>query len=84
MARKTFNVDDFRNQVNDVLRNSVSSAEERKGWMTALENILHSTGNYNGFCYLNETLVPAGQLPGIREELDELFVNTDNTRVHYF
>ena len=69
MGRKTFKVNEFRDWVNERNRTSTCAPEIRQGWNTALENVLHDTGNYRGYGYLTEDEVPAGQRPGIRQTL---------------
>lgn len=91
--RKTFEVDKFRNLINNMLAGSVCSAEERKFMLIILEHVLMETGNYQGYKYLGSDKVPEGHLPGINTHAfdkndnpspAELFQNTDNTRVFYF
>ena len=87
MARKTFEVKTFIQTVNEQLRESICSPEEREGIIRIAESVLHSTGNYSGFRYLTAREVPAGQLAGINSTdlpYEEMFLNTDRTRVHYF
>jgi hypothetical protein len=90
MKRKTFDVAELKNRVNDMLQTSTLSAAHRQGAMTLLEDVLFSTGNYRGFRYLNKTEVPIGHAPGINIEFiglfgkeDQMFLNTDQTRVTY-
>jgi hypothetical protein len=93
MKRKTFDVDNFRRQINNMLAASTCPAEGRKSLQIILEDVLMKTGNYNGFRYLNESAVPEGHLPGINSSAfdkepnpspEALFQGTDNTRVFYF
>ena len=51
--RKTFNVDTFKKYVNDVLDNDNVPFEVKNGFAQALDHVLHETGNYNGFRYLD-------------------------------
>lgn len=93
--RKTVNVEDLKNTVNNILANmygdSEGDARYRKGMMTILEDILHSTGNYRGFQYLGIHQVPKNQKPGINMGPDGhvpndyglRFADTDETRVVY-
>jgi hypothetical protein len=90
MARKSFDVETFKNTTNKVLTDSVVDAEMRKGWIAALEFVLHSTDNYRGFRYLTTKEVPYGALPGIRLDSegnplpgDRRFENCDETRRAY-
>lgn len=88
MSRKTFNVADLKNTVNEFLAESAPELNgERVGATMMLTSVLHATGNYAGFRYLdaNEITDPES-LPGIRHDQPrhEWFTNTDPTRVHYF
>lgn len=89
MSRKTIRIDQLRDYVNTTLKISTESPDMRQGRIQLLESILQLTGNYNGYCYLTQAEVPAGQLPGIRHEneahaVEDKFYNTDKTRVRYF
>ena len=87
MARKTFEVKAFIETVNEQLRESICSPDEREGIIQAAHIVLHSTGNYSGFRYLRSFEVPTGQLAGINSTdlpYEEMFLNTDRTRVHFF
>lgn len=89
--RKTLPVAHVVAFANAMLMHSVASEESRKGIMALTENILHGTGNYQGFRYLDKNEVPTGHKPGIHYgpggvmlDYPERFNDTDNTRVHYF
>ena len=92
--RKTINVDSITAQINDMIRLSTGTPEQRQGLLAAIETILHETGNYKGFRYLTQNEVPAGyHRPGINispidgqhfEDIVARFDNTDSTRVAYF
>ena len=86
MARKTVNVMEMLNQLNHILANDVNGPEFREGVILAVEAMLHTSGNYNGFSYLELHEVPHNQLPGINSNCadDERFTNTDSTRRYYF
>lgn len=90
MARKTVNVDQLRVKINEMLAGSTCSPDIRRGMMNTLEFVLHETGNYHGFMYLNQAQVPEGQLPGVRYDGHEIlpyperFQITDDTRVYYY
>lgn len=91
MARKTFEVENMRNFVNGMLSAPAGTAEYRKGAIAVLERILHETGNYNGFAYLNKFDLGDNVLPGVNfkdngeiEDGDARFANTDETRRRYF
>jgi hypothetical protein len=92
--KKTFNVNEYRTMVNEILAKSTCSADMRQGMITMLEEILHQTGNYRGFNYLMQNQVPAGEKPGIfvnssglieATPIEKLFDrdSTDSTRVYY-
>lgn len=87
MARKTFNVDDFRAKINTKLRSSSpDQVEWRISMYTLLEEVLTETGNYKGFGYLSEMdAVPNGK-PGIRynNPQERWFEDTDHTRRYYY
>lgn len=94
MSRKTFKVDEFKNQINELLAGSTCSRDVRNGMMTALQVVLHDTGNYHGFRYLDITQIPEGCKPGIHLDPDGSgmphrdyklrFEDTDGTRVSYY
>lgn len=52
MARKTFNVADFKDYVNSNLACDRLSNHEKYGMIMLLDHILHETGNYKGFGYV--------------------------------
>ena len=90
--RKTIEVSALKDQINFMLANSRCSVEGRKSMMVILENVLMDTKNYNGFRYLGEKEIPAGEFPGIFDSqyekkrnptTDDLFYGTDNTRICY-
>jgi hypothetical protein len=92
MSRKTFNVEELKEMVNNMCR---FSADEhvgvRQGAMNVLEEVLHRTGNYHGFRYLAPHEMEAGYSVGINTDehgiaLNDFglrFAGTDNTRVQY-
>lgn len=90
--RKTIEVSALKDQINFMLANSRCSVDGRKSMMVILENVLMDTKNYNGFRYLGEKEIPAGEFPGIYDSqyekkrnptTDDLFYGTDNTRICY-
>ena len=84
MARKTISVDYMKDTINKLLATSYCSPDVREGMISALTELLCSTGNYNGFRYLTETEVPFGLKPGIRwVDGEPNFTDTDQTRVCY-
>lgn len=86
MATKTFRVITLLNKINERNRESTCNPDVREGMNSILEDILHSTGNYEGFSYLDQREVPSGHLPGIifdeSEERNHQF--PDDTRRTYF
>lgn len=64
-ARKTINVVLIIETINKNLANSVQDKDFRAGQIRVAEDILHNTGNWQGFSYLLQHEVPAGHLPGI-------------------
>ena len=91
MGRKTFNVEELVDMVNFTLLNSDDSAKGiRQGMMNVLEEVLHRSGNYRGFRYINQNeLRKDQQYPGIWLKEDgtacanTAFEHTDSTRVQY-
>ena len=87
-AHKTISVCSLKDTINSMLATSTCAPDVRKGMIGALETILHATGNYHGFAYLESKDVPAGYRAGVNGlgsemEYDQLFNNTDRTRVVY-
>jgi hypothetical protein len=92
MSRKTISVASAVTELNKILRVSTCSPDIRKGYMGAIEHILHSTDNYCGFRYLTTPEVPTDHLPGINidesgdfypDSPHKRFENTDETRRVY-
>lgn len=88
MARKTFEVETLKNQINHMLATSENGPNFRSGLALLLENVLHETGNYKGFRYLLEGQCPG--LPGVNyldgvphPDYKKRFENTDDTRVEF-
>lgn len=52
-ARKTVEVGTLLHRVNYFLENDQGTAEEREVMCTFIEGVLHDTGNYEGFRYLD-------------------------------
>lgn len=84
MSRKTIKIVDLINIVNARNVNSTCGSSERRGWNSLLERILHDADVYAGFGYLNQSDVPEGHSPGIRETSGHRFDKTDDTRVRYY
>ena len=68
MKRKTFNVKDLVDKMNDRLKNSTCSPEARFGMISVLESILHETGNYRGFTYLEGEVGESGYVEKFGDE----------------
>ncbi len=105
MGRKSFDVDKVKDRINNALavlddRKLVKPVNEgwppidgysyRRALVVTLEDILHETGNYRGFRYLDQSEVPPDNKPGINvgpdgEQLpyEQRFGETDRTRVCY-
>ena len=100
MSRKTIDVWSLRIQVNDMLKGSFCNADTRHGMISVLDSVLHQTGNYEGFRYLEASEVPVDCKAGINSNdggkfphsLDRIgtaehydeFKDTDETRRYYF
>jgi len=93
-GRKTFDVSRMKEVANQQLRDSVAECggtpEYREGIIAMISSILHESGNYTGFMYLEECQVPAFERPGMREGMKEdgrmgwVFDDCDRTRVRFF
>ena len=87
MAKKTFNVNDFKTSINWKLANCILSDGALTELCLTLEDILHATGNYAGFRYLNDFEVPKDCRPGIRNtessDNSKWFVDTCEYRRKY-
>ena len=92
VVKKTFKVQALLDQLNWNLANDHQPSNSGRGPMMLLvEDVLHKTGNYRGFRYLEQHEVPVGCKPGIQPKstvgLDAdatyRFLNTDPTRVRY-
>jgi hypothetical protein len=53
IARKTVNVGVILYRLNYFLKNAKGSADEREAMASFVEGILHDTGNYEGYRYLD-------------------------------
>lgn len=95
--RKTVKVEDLVKLVNARNKKSTCSPDIRQGWNSMLEDVLHSTGNYQGYGYYTVEDLPEGQAPGVRYDYDEnghpiqpckdyaeRFRNCDASRRYYF
>ena len=97
MSRKTFEVEQLKTLINNQILHSPNvHIEIREALAMTLESVLHSTGNYSGFQYLDDRSMKFSQhgtSVGINdvsrdtpddEHYDAQFLNTDRTRVKYF
>ena len=94
MSRKTFSIETFKQSVNDFIRNDKNrDGAARLAMAIQLENILHATGNYDGFNYLKQVeLEFIDMVPGINvmpdgmpmEDYDARFAGTDRTRIRFY
>jgi hypothetical protein len=88
MPRKTVNVAHVRERVNYLLANNETmtgrTEEEQRayrlGACSVLELILHNTGNYKGFNYLESEILP----PEERKDGNVLRAGYDDTRRVYY
>lgn len=53
MTRKTIEVETLREMTNHFLANQNTNADERQGVADMFESVLHQTGNYKGYRYLD-------------------------------
>lgn len=86
-TRKTILVSQIRDKANKFfLESSNENTQGRLAMITFLENLLHDTGNYRGFGYLDKKDVMTNSTYGIDFPLpeSERFLNTDSTRVFYY
>ena len=85
----TIRVCDLLELVNRQNRTQTHTKEQREGVNQILNTVLHGTGNYEGFRYLEASEVPMGATPGIRWEVDQEggrspnFEGTDSSRIQY-
>ena len=98
MARKTVDVKTLIDITNDMLKNSFNSSteqEQRWGAILLLEGVLHRTGNYRGYRYLDSSEVESGFTVGVNyvsnadgvmvphPDYEERFRDCDDTRRVY-
>jgi len=87
--RKTIDVDHLREYANGFLAANGGDVNRRMGVIAMIEHALMSSGNYNGFRYLEQRELKASDLPGIRWLEDDCgmpfadFQNTDASRRCY-
>lgn len=71
MSRKTIEVEQLKNEVNQILANYTEGGchqEYLNGIRSLLEFALHKSGNYRGYQYLDRNEVPFDQRPGCHFE----------------
>ena len=81
--RKTTRIVSLIKYVNRRNEWSTCPSDVRNGWNTLLEQILHSSGNYAGFRYLQVSEVPPGEQPGI-QIVDGVNTYPDESRRQYY
>ena len=82
--RKSIRVSELVREVNRLNRESTCEPAMRAGWNDLLAHVLHETGNYSGFGYLEARDVPAGEKPGIiRDDVSNNHQFPDETRRRY-
>lgn len=87
MATKTTKVKSILDYANSELAAVGGFDSNRAGIITMLEMVLHESGNYNGFMFLDEKDLGAGTIPGIYYDSATgapVFEGTDSTRRKYF
>jgi hypothetical protein len=102
MPRKTIVVEQIKDDVNRILATYIerdTDSEFLMGYRQLLENILHTTGNYRGYNFLDKSQVPAGERAGCHFDLlsspdrfemqygskvDRAFQDTDSNRIRYY
>lgn len=90
MARKTMEAQVCKDVVNRFLREDHHSSQ-REAMIALFSEMLMIHNAYNGFRYLRDTEVPAGELPGIRVDSNGephaiyavRFHATDSTRIEF-
>jgi hypothetical protein len=92
MPRKTIEVKKLVTMVNDILIHTADRHKDRRiGAYVLLHEILHKTGNYQGFAYLDKRdmrMSDSGHSVGINGlgsemDHDDLFRDTDDSRRFY-
>jgi hypothetical protein len=92
IVKKSIKVEDILHSLNWQLANQHEHHNGgRAAMMMLVEDILHTTGNYRGFRYLEQHEVPNDCKPGIQPKTHEgpdtdnnyRFLDTDPTRVRY-
>ncbi len=82
--RKTFSVAKMLKKVNFFLEHSEpTKLGERNALHSLMGSILHETGNYKGFCYLDITHNSTGVSPIINDESRKFFYISDTLKEDY-
>jgi len=86
VKRKTIDIEKIVELVNATNSCEVSTKEQRNAVSFLLEDILHETGNYQGFRYLTSCDLPEGIEPGIvfDKSGEHNHVYPDPSRIQYF
>jgi len=71
-------------KVNDMLARSTVTPEKRDGIIALVSALLHESGTYRGFGYLDASQVPEGHRPGIIRHLGASPEFPDETRRFYY
>lgn len=85
--RKTIEVSAIREKVNKMLLESADeNVEGRNALIVFIGSILHESGNYHGFGYIDKAQSMTGSTFGVDMSKPQRnwFENTDRTRVHYY
>ena len=89
---KTFAIQTLKDAINASLLNSDDNGiEYRRGQCAVLESVLHESGNYSGYNYLDTQSMDSSRLGttvGVNEYNETVgrwnFENTDDTRRYYY
>jgi len=85
MPRTTIDISDLLELINRRNQAGTQTPAAREAANELLEDVLHATGNYEGFGYLNRGQVPSGASPGIKMDgAEHSFAGCDETRRNYF
>jgi hypothetical protein len=84
--RKTFPVADIVANANNYFANAKGTRDARLTLQVFVADVLHKTGNYKGFRYLEAKEVPAGELPGIIRNANDTTASTfpDDSRISFY
>ena len=89
--RKTIEVKELRDRVNDFCFNSEDDSAQARGVLVVLlEVFLIKTGNYRGFGFLSKERMKQSAhgtsygIVGPNLEPEKRFIGTDHTRVEYY